>query len=77
MRSTIDLESPSILMNLMPMPAGLPSPASAASRFQTTRPTPCTMRDSSFSWSSNLSSVPMAIGCLDLMKRPPREMSAA
>src|SRR4029453_16053916 len=31
--------------------------------------------DSSFSWSSNFSSVPMAIGFLDLMKRPPREMS--
>ena len=72
-RSTSSFDSASILMNLMPIPAG--SPLAPSSRRQTTRPTPWMSRDSSFSWNSNFSSVPMDIGSFCLMKIPPREMS--
>ena len=70
MRKDFDLSS--ILMNFTPMPAGVSVPASADSRFQTTRPTPARTDCSSWMRISNFSSVPGGKGDGVLMKMPPR-----
>jgi len=71
-RSMSVRDASSTLMNLTPMPAGLSGPEPAASRFHTTRPTPCNIALSSAIRISNFSSVPGKNGDGVLMKMPPR-----
>jgi hypothetical protein len=69
-------DASSTLMNFTPMPAGLSAAEPTASRFHTTRPTPCSIGLSSAMRSSNFNKVPGKNGEGVLMKMPPRLTSS-